>query len=134
VERFVPGAEVAVCVRGADLAPLPAVEIRTRSGAFDFETRVSPGAFEFVCPTGAADARALGLAVNAATTLGVRDFARVDLRVGPDGPTVLDVKTCPGLTESSIVPLAVQNAGMRFEEFVADVVDAALARSPGARA
>ena len=134
VERFVPGAEVAICVRGADLAPLPPVEIRTRSGAFDFETRVSPGAFELVCPTDAADEHAHELAVRAATTLGVRDFARVDLRIADDGPTVLDVKTCPGLTESSIVPLAVHIAGMRFEDFVADVVEAALARAPGARA
>ena len=134
VERFVPGAEVAVCVRGADLAPLPPVEIRTREGAFDFETRVSPGAFELVCPTDAADGSALGLAVRAAATLGARDFARVDLRIGDDGPTVLDVKTCPGLTESSILPLAVQTAGLRFEAFVGDVVEAALARSPGTRA
>lgn len=134
VEQFVPGAEVAVCVHGADLTPLPPVEIRTRSGTFDFETRVSPGAFELLCPTEAADQRALDLAVRAATTLGARDFARVDLRIGEDGPTVLDVKTCPGLTESSIVPLAAQAGGKRFEDFVANVVDAALARTPGARA
>ena len=128
VERFVQGAEVAITLAGPDLTPLPAVEIRTRSGAFDFETRVSPGAFELVSPTDVADASASDLAVRAATTLGVRDFARVDLRIGADGPTVLDVKTCPGLTESSIVPLAVTSSGSRFEDFVADVTDAALTR------
>jgi D-alanine-D-alanine ligase len=129
VERFVPGAEVAITLGGADLTPLPAVEIRTRSGAFDFETRVSPGAFELVSPTDVADDRAAQLAVRAAQTLGVRDFARVDLRIGDDGPTVLDVKTCPGLTESSIVPMAVASSGARFEDFVAGITDAALARS-----
>ena len=129
VERFVAGAEVAITLAGADLTPLPAVEIRTRSGAFDFETRVSPGAFELVSPTDVADERASELAVRAAQTLGVRDFARVDLRIGDDGPTVLDVKTCPGLTESSIVPMAVTSSGARFEDFVARITDAALARS-----
>jgi D-alanine-D-alanine ligase len=128
VERFIPGAEVAITLAGPDLAPLPAVEIRTRSGAFDFETRVSPGAFELVSPTDVADERASDLAVRAANTLGVRDFARVDLRIGQEGPTVLDVKTCPGLTESSIVPLAVSSSGARFEDFVAGVTDAALTR------
>jgi D-alanine-D-alanine ligase len=129
VERFVPGAEVAITLAGPALAPLPAVEIRTRSGAFDFETRVSPGAFELVSPTDVADERASDLAVRAASTLGVRDFARVDLRIGPDGPTVLDVKTCPGLTESSIVPMAVASSGTTFESFVSAVVDAALTRT-----
>jgi D-alanine-D-alanine ligase len=128
VERFVPGAEVAIAIAGPDLTPLPAVEIRTRSGAFDFETRVSPGAFELVAPTDAADDQAFDLAVRAAKTLGVRDFARVDLRIGDEGPTVLDVKTCPGLTESSIVPLAVASSGSRFEDFVAGITDAALMR------
>ncbi len=128
VERFVQGAEVAIVLAGGRLTPLPAVEIKTRSGAFDFETRVSPGAFELVSPTDAADDRASELAIRAAKTLGVRDFARVDVRIGGDGPTVLDVKTCPGLTESSIVPLAVATSGARFEDFVAGVTDAALAR------
>lgn len=128
VERFVPGAEVAITVVGPELASLPPVEIRTRSGAFDFETRVSPGAFELVSPTDVADDRAADLALRAATTLGVRDFARVDLRIAEDGPTVLDVKTCPGLTESSIVPLAVASSGSTFDAFVSGVVDAALTR------
>jgi D-alanine-D-alanine ligase len=129
VERFVPGAEVAITLAGPELTPLPAVEIRTRSGAFDFETRVSPGAFELVSPTDVADERAAELAVRAAGTLGLRDFARVDLRIGTDGPTVLDLKTCPGLTESSIVPMAVAASGATFESFVSSVVDAALTRT-----
>jgi D-alanine-D-alanine ligase len=129
VERFVPGAEVAICLGGPDLDPLPPVEIKTRSGTFDFETRVSPGAFELVCPTNVADDRASALAVRVGKTLGVRDFARIDLRIGDDGPTVLDVKTCPGLTESSIVPLAASAANRTFTDFVSDVLEAALARS-----
>jgi D-alanine-D-alanine ligase len=133
LERFVTGAEIAIGLVGADLDPLPAVEIRTSTGIFDFETRVSPGAVELVCPTGAENDDARHVAVAAARELGVRDFGRVDMRITDDGPMVLDVKTCPGLTESSIVPLAASRAGLHFEEFVGRVVDAAVIRAPGAR-
>ncbi len=134
LEQFVPGADVSIGVYGADLAPLPAVEIRTRSKVFDFETRVSPGAYEFVCPTDVAVDGVRDIAVRAARTLGVRDFGRVDIRIGDYGPMILDVKTCPGLTESSIVPFAATTHGMTFDEFVRGILDASLARSSGARA
>lgn len=136
LERFVPGAEVAVSVRGSDLEALPPVEIRTRGGVFDFETRVSPGGFELVCPAeldARTSSRAQAVAVEAAQTLGVRDFGRVDIRIGEEGPAILDVKTCPGLTETSIFPMAVAQAGTTFEDFVSDVIAAALARTQTAR-
>lgn len=136
LERFVPGTEISIPVRGADPHPLPAVEIRTRSGVFDFETRVSPGGFEFVCPADMDEekaSRARSVAMAACDLLGVRDFGRVDLRIGEDGPMVLDVKTCPGLTETSILPLAVAQTQATFEDFVGGVLDAALSRAPTAR-
>jgi D-alanine-D-alanine ligase len=131
LERFIDGIEVAIGLHGPSLDALPAVEVRTKTGVFDFEARVSPGAVDFICPTDAADSDAIELARTAATTLGVRDFGRVDLRITDKGPVVLDVKTCPGLTETSIVTLATDRAGTGFQEFVSSVFGAALARKPG---
>jgi len=128
IERFVDGVDVTVAVYGPEPAPLPAVDIKTPAKVFDFETRVSPGAYEFVCPSKIADERTPTLAVEVARLMGVRDFGRVDMRIGEDGPVVLDVKTCPGLTETSIVPFAVAHAQLRFEDFVEATLDAALAR------
>ena len=53
------------------------------------------------------------------------------MRIADDGPTVLDVKTCPGLTETSIVPLAASRSGIAVsKDFVERIVDArARARS-----
>jgi D-alanine-D-alanine ligase len=136
LEAFVPGAELSVGVHGTELASLPAVEIRTSSGVYDFQARVSPGAFDYVCPATLPSDEleaASHAALEACAELGVRDFGRVDLRVGADGPVVLDVKTCPGLTESSIVPLAVASSQRRFEDFIASVVDATLSRTATAR-
>jgi D-alanine-D-alanine ligase len=133
LEQFVAGREISISLVGRELAALPPVEINTRSGVFDFETRVSPGAFELTCPSDVDDS-VPRLAVDAAHVLGVRGFGRVDMRMSDDGPLVLDVKTCPGLTETSIVPLAASAASMRFEDFVVAIVEMALERDPSARA
>jgi D-alanine-D-alanine ligase len=133
LEQFVHGTDVSIALFGPDLAPLPAVEIRTRSKVFDFETRVSPGAFDFVCPTDFDGDSVRGVALRAARALGLRDFGRVDLRISDDGPAILDVKTCPGLTETSILPFAASAGDVAFDDFVGEVLDAALTRAPTAR-
>jgi len=135
LEAFIPGPEVSVAVVGPDLEPLTPVEIRTASGVFDILARESPGAVDLLCPAPLDPAdteRAQRLAREATRVLGVRDFGRVDMRFGPDGPVLLDVKTCPGLSETSILPLAVSEGHRSFDEFVGAVLDAALARAPAA--
>jgi D-alanine-D-alanine ligase len=137
VERFVDGTEVSIPVLGGEHQALEPVEIRTKQGVFDFETRVSPGMYEYVCPATINPAvrdAAQQIASEACRVLGTRDFARVDMRIGDDGPAILDVKTCPGLTETSTVPLAVEQSGSSFEDFAGRIVEGTLARSPTARA
>lgn len=132
LEHYLPGAEVSIGVAATDggLRALEPVEIKTSSGVFDFQARVSPGAVDYLCPTDAAGDTARQIAVDAADALGVRDFGRVDMRISDDGPYVLDVKTCPGLTETSILPLAAARSGSSFNDLVRGVLDAALSRSP----
>jgi D-alanine-D-alanine ligase len=43
-----------------------------------------------------------------------------------DTPWVLDANTIPGFTETSTLPLAAEAAGMKFEELVETILDAAL--------
>jgi D-alanine-D-alanine ligase len=129
-ERFVEGREIAVTV--LDGAALPSVEaIPLTDHGYDFEARYTPGATEFVTPAeGCGEAAAI--AVRACRLLGCADFARVDLIVPADGPPqVLEANVVPGLTETSLAPLAAQAAGMTFEELVARLVEAAVgARVP----
>ncbi len=133
LERYVDGVDISVALYGTELSPIPAVEIRSKAKVFDFDTRMSPGAYEFVCPASISDDNIARVASETAQLMGVRDFGRVDMRIDTDGPTVLDVKTCPGLTESSILPFAATQAGVRFEDFVASVVTSALHRAPVAQ-
>lgn len=129
VEQFVAGTEIAVTV--FDGQPLPPVEIVPRAGAYDFAARYTAGATEFHAPariSAAADARAREAAVAMADILGARHICRVDMIVTPDGtPTILEADTSPGLTATSLVPLAAQAQGLEFASLCERLIELALA-------
>jgi D-alanine-D-alanine ligase len=58
--------------------------------------------------------------------LGCSGFARVDLILAEAGPQVLEVNAIPGLTDTSLLPMAAEAAGLSFEELVGRIVELAL--------
>jgi D-alanine-D-alanine ligase len=127
IERFVAGTEVAVTL--LDGQPLPAVEIRPKEGVYDFSARYTAGATEFHAPARLDDAVAAACAEAASTAynaIGARHISRADLIVDADGlPWLLELDTCPGLTDTSLVPLAAQAAGLAFEDLCERLVELA---------
>lgn len=129
IERHVTGTEVAVSV--LDGEPLPAVEIQPKDGVYDFAARYTAGATEFHVPARLESmvlARCAELAVAAYEAVGCRHVSRADLIVDDDGaPWLLELDTCPGMTETSLLPLAAAAAGLDFGDLVERLVDLALA-------
>ena len=130
LERHVDGRDVAVSV--LDGRPLPVVEAVPREEHFyDFESRYEIGRTDFVCPadlTEECTARTQELALATYELLGCRGFARVDLMIedGTGEPQVLEVNAIPGLTETSLLPMAAEAAGISFDDLIARIVDLAL--------
>ena len=128
IERYVKGRELAVGMLGAD--PLPVVEAIPRdSDVFDFDARYEIGRTDYVCPAdlpgGDADEVA-SVATRAYEVLGASGFSRVDLILGEDGPQVLEVNAIPGLTDTSLFPMAAEAAGISFEQLVDRLISLAL--------
>ncbi|PRY38573.1 D-alanine-D-alanine ligase [Geodermatophilus tzadiensis] len=117
VERFVDGVELAVSVVDLGEGPeaLPAVEIAPESGVFDYTARYTPGLTEYHAPArvpGDVAARAADLAVRVHRALGLADLSRTDAIVDAGGEVhFLEVNVSPGLTETSMFPMAVEAAG-----------------------
>jgi len=139
LERHVAGRELAVSMvcggHGARVEALPIVEAVPRGAAYDFEARYEIGQTDFVCPAALEPAVAehvREIALAAWELLGARGFARADIILGEDGPTVLEVNPVPGLTETSLLPQAADAAGMGFDDLVERVLADALSRSAGA--
>ena len=111
---------------------LPPVEIVPLSGVYDYTARYTAGQTEFHCParlpTGVAVAVA-DAAVLAHTMLGLRDLSRVDLVVDGSGVVqLLEVNTAPGMTETSLLPMAVEAAGLSFGALLRVLLEQAAAR------
>ena len=136
LERHVAGRDLAISI--VDGQVLPIVEAVPHDEDFyDFAARYTIGRTTFACPAVLGDAetaRAQELAGEVWDLLGCRGFARVDLMYDEDAGElyVLEVNAVPGLTETSLLPLAADAADMGFDDFVARVVGLAL--SAGATA
>ena len=134
VQRFISGIEVAVAVvEDSDGASaLPAVAIRPDSGVYDFAARYTAGATEFEVPAPLSDTVARACADAAKTAhsiLGLRDLSRSDLIIDSDGvPWFLEVNVAPGMTETSLVPLAIEQSGRKLGAVMAELVARAQAR------
>jgi D-alanine-D-alanine ligase len=134
VERYVPGVDIAVSVvdTGDGPTPLPAVEIVPQNGVYDYAARYTAGLTTWHAPARLAPEVATtvaDLAVAAHTALGLRDLSRVDLIAGRDGEVqVLGVNVAPGMTETSLLPLAVGAAGLDLGKLLATLVQRAVER------
>ncbi|HEY6738405.1 MAG TPA: D-alanine--D-alanine ligase [Actinopolymorphaceae bacterium] len=135
LERFVEGVELSIAVIDTGHGPraLPAVEISPDSGVYDYAARYNAGATEFFAPARIDEAAAgacARTALAAHQALGLRDLSRTDLILDADGtPWFLEVNVAPGMTETSLVPLAVESAGMDFGLLCRDLLHAAAQRA-----
>jgi D-alanine-D-alanine ligase len=124
IERFVAGTEVAVSV--LDGRALPPVEISPKHGRYDFAARYTAGATEFHAPArlpAGTIAACERVALAAGAAIGARHLWRADMIVDEQGtPWLLEIDTCPGMTETSLAPLAAEADGMSFAKLCATLV------------
>lgn len=134
VAEFIEGTEVAVSVIDTGDGPeaLPAVEIRPSSGVYDYTARYTAGATRFLSPAPMdADVAAAcaEMALTAHRVLGLRDLSRTDMIVRDGVPYFLEVNVAPGMTETSLLPLAIEASSATFSDVCARLVAAARTRA-----
>jgi D-alanine-D-alanine ligase len=152
IERYVAGRDLAVSVldeagpqgtserRGdgrSSSAPvaLPVVEAIPREQDFyDYESRYEIGMTTFVCPADLDErttARAQQLALDVYRLLGCHGVARMDLMLDEDADEllVLEANVVPGLTETSLLPLAADAAGIDFDRLIERILASAFTRT-----
>ena len=129
-ERRIMGKEVSVGIlRGASMG---IVEVRPKSGVYDYTSKYTPGTTEYLAPAPLEDslaARVRTAAETAFAACGCRDYARVDFMISSkDEPFLLEINTLPGMKETSLLPKSARCAGLDFTALVREMVSPAVER------
>lgn len=133
MEEYLPGLELTVGI--LDGHALPIVDIRPKSGFYDFARKYTKGATDYLVPAGIPEALTASLqswSERAFAILGASGVGRVDYRLDASGAAkCLEVNTIPGMTETSLLPMAARAAGIEFEELCDRVCREAAGRNGG---
>ena len=127
IEKYIEGREITVGIVNGNA--LPIVEVRPRSGVYDFTSKYTKGMTEYIVPAEiapVAERAAKEEALDIWRRFDLAGCARVDMIVD-DGsvPQVIDVNTSPGMTETSLVPKAWEHLGKTFDELVEEILQGA---------
>jgi len=131
VEELVVGRELTVGILG-DQA-LPIVEIRPVQGFYDYTNKYTKGATEYLVPAPLSPAETEAvqkIALAAKSALGLEVYCRVDVLLSNEGPTVLEINTIPGMTETSLLPKAAAAVGIDFASLCQKIATLSLAARP----
>ncbi|MCM8771706.1 MAG: D-alanine--D-alanine ligase [Candidatus Omnitrophica bacterium] len=121
IEKFINGKEVTVGILGnEEIEILPIIEIKTKSGFYDYKAKYTPGeSFHIIPPDLPKNVikKIEKIAKKTYRVLKCSGLARMEVIVDKkNNPFVLDVNTIPGLTEVSLLPDAAKFKGISFEE------------------
>lgn len=138
IEQYVQGRELSACIVGTEQPRmLPPVRIRPRHADwYDFESRYTHGQTEFTCPADDVGddemQRVEQVALASYEALDLSGFGRVDMILSEDGtPWVLELNSIPGLTDTSLLPLAARTVGLALADIVRELLEDALAIADG---
>lgn len=122
VEECIKGKELTVAMMEKDGVPeaLPVIMIAPHSGSYDFHSKYTKGATDYLVPAPLSEEvtrHVQELALQTYLALGLSGVARVDIMLDENNQGyVLEANTVPGMTATSLVPKAAAAAGIAFPD------------------
>ena len=124
VEKFIAGKLLAIGMNGEQ--PMPIVQIRPKSGFYDYEAKYTSGKTEYICPAKLSKKetnKCQEVSKKVFEVLRGRGFPRVDIILdNKNTPYVLEMNTVPGMTSTSLLPMAAREVGMDFDDLVIEIL------------
>ena len=127
VEKFIEGKLLAIGMN--EMEPMPIIHIRPKSGFYDYEAKYTSGKTEYICPADLEKNEVdecKQIAKQVFQVLRGRGFPRVDVILDNEGvPFVLEMNTVPGMTPTSLLPMAAEKIGLGFDDLVVEILKTA---------
>jgi len=129
VEEYIKGRELTVSIIGREPVALPIIEIKPKSGFYDYKSKYTKNMTQYIVPAELekkiAD-RISEMALKCHKVVGCSGISRVDFMLDDNGNAyVFELNTMPGMTATSLVPKAAKAAGIDFALLVEIILDSA---------
>ncbi|MBQ3969845.1 MAG: ATP-grasp domain-containing protein, partial [Clostridia bacterium] len=128
VEEYIKGREFSVGV--IDGQALPIIEIRPKSGFYDYINKYQSGKTEEICPAVLDEEttkRMQNEAEKVYKALQLEAYGRIDFLLDSDGKTyALEANTLPGMTSASLIPQEAAAVGIGYEQLCDEIVKVSL--------
>lgn len=129
IEKYIKGRELTVSIIGNEPFALPIIEIKPKSGFYDYEAKYVKGMTEYIVPAKLDKGITRHIsetAVKCHKVLECRSISRVDFILdNHNNAYVFELNTMPGMTATSLVPKAAEAAGINFDHLVEIILDLA---------
>lgn len=123
IEEYVPGREITVGI--IDGIVLPIVEIIPDKGFYDYDAKYKKGQSRYICPAiidKDLTKKIQDDALKLFNAIGCSKYGRVDFRLNENKYYMLEINTHPGMTDTSLLPIAAKEYGISFKELVNRII------------
>lgn len=130
IEKFLEGQSITVGVLDIDeeTVATPILELRVKSGWYDYEAKYTKGLTEFILPAELSPEltkEIQSLAVKAHHAVEAKGMSRVDFIVSNEKPYLLEINTIPGMTDLSDLPAQAKAMGIEYDQLVEIILKSA---------
>lgn len=127
VETFIKGTECTVAIIKENI--LPIIRIEPSVGLYDYKAKYESKKTAYYCPSGYDEDLEQAIKKDALViykTLKLKGWARIDFMVDEmDNRWFLEANTTPGMTATSLVPIAAKAIGWSFDDLVLQILSTA---------
>lgn len=124
IEEFIKGEELSVAV--LDGEPLGVVKIMPKIGLYDYKSKYTAGMTEYEYPAKISEKsnqEAMEYATIIHNSLKMKGVSRSDFILKDEKLYFLEVNSCPGMTETSLVPKLATLKGYTFDDITRKIVE-----------
>jgi D-alanine-D-alanine ligase len=127
IEEFINGREITVSVLGEE--SLPVIEIKPKSGVYDYNSKYIIGETDYICPAEMNSIKYRSVqecALKIHKMLSCDVYSRVDFKFFDNKFYFLEINTLPGMTKTSLFPKAAKQHGLSFKKLIEKIIKLSL--------
>jgi len=128
LEKYIHGREITVGILNGK--PLPIVEILPSHELYDYKCKYTPGMTKYICPANLSEKlknKIMSDSLKIFEILGCKGYGRVDYIIdGNNSHYFLEINTLPGMTSTSLLPIAAKAANISFNKLVKIIIELGL--------